>query len=153
MRACAGNWKRSNPARDGDRGVKCGRTEDEADVAPVPHPREHLLARERKVEDRDERGLGAEFHAGQHAHHGGHDDDHDEWRHIALRLLVALGEQRDREQQRREKQRYGRDHRKHPQDTCRIDDRDEATASPSAGCRGFAPAHHQGTARDDRDRG
>ena len=67
-----------NAKRDSDRRIESRRAEDQRNIIPMPDAREHFLACEREIENRNERRLRGKFYARHNAQHGGHNDHNDQ---------------------------------------------------------------------------
>src|SRR5260370_22077992 len=77
--------------RDG--GVDAGGGEDHPDVIPVVGAGDEFLAEKADVEDRDERKVGGEFHAGKHGRNGGKESTRGHRRAVTLRRFVVVGQE------------------------------------------------------------
>ena len=121
----------------------------------MPHAREHLLANERKIEERHQREPRIEINPRQYADHRGHDDHDHQRREVALSFLVAFRKERNRQRHRREQHRDGKHHCQHAHETEGINQRNHTSrwrAGPRrARFRHRSPATtHQQRARHKR---
>ena len=81
-------------------GVHAGREENEGNGVPVVGACDDVFAHQAGVEDRNQSELGREFDPGHEGSNGGNDNYKGHGSEVALGFFVALGEERDGQQDR-----------------------------------------------------
>ena len=96
--------------KEGGRSIDARGKKNDGDVIPVVGAGDEFFAEEADVQNRDERKLGSQLHAGKHGGDGGNDDDKGHRREITLRFFISLGEERDGHERCGEKDGHGKSH-------------------------------------------